>query len=289
VRVKFSGGWRRLAGAAVLCSAFMAPGVVAGPPAQNPDTMMPEQRVAKARELLNRLVDALGGSAYLEARERACDGRRAQFGHSGELLGFLDFKDFWRYPDKHRTDYSKKGNIIDLFNGDEGWTLDRAGVSPEPPQAVSDFQKMVKLNVDNLLRGGLKDPNLNTNYAGPDIIDMRQVEWVEISDGERTLRLGIERSSHLLLHSEIIGIDENTQERSKETTIYTNYQLKDGVMVALQVSRERNGQRYYQAFYENCTFNPHFSEDMFTKEALEKRYAQVGSKKDREKYKNAKD
>ena len=258
-------------------------------PEQNPDTMLPEQRVAKARQILSQLTEALGGPAYLEVRERECDGRRAQFGHAGELMGFIDFKDYWRYPDKHRIDYSKKGNIIDAFDGNQGWTMDRAGVSEEPAQAVSDFAAAVKYNVDNVLRSGLKDQSLNLNYAGQGIVDMRPVDWVEISDGQRTLRLGIDRTSHLLLHSVMNSVDENTQERTEETTIYTNYQRIGGVMVGLQVSRERNGQRYYQAFYDTCTFDPHLPEDMFTKTALEKRYAQVGNKKDKDRYRNARD
>ena len=135
-------------------------------PEQNPDTMLPEQRVAKAREILSQLTEALGGPAYLEVRERECDGRRAQFGHAGELMGFIDFKDYWRYPDKHRIDYSKKGNIIDAFDGNQGWTMDRAGVSEEPAQAVSDFAATVKYNVDNVLRFGLKDPNFESELCG---------------------------------------------------------------------------------------------------------------------------
>ena len=289
---KFPKAWARLSCALVLASAAYIvrdTAIAAMRPEQNPDTMLPEQRVAKAREILGQLTDALGGPAYLEVRERECDGRRAQFGHAGELMGFIDFKDYWRYPDKHRTDYSKKGNIIDAFDGNQGWTMDRAGVSEEPAQAVSDFAAAVKYNVDNVLRVGLKDKNLNLNYAGQGIVDMRPVDWVEISDDQRTLRLGIDRSSHLLLHSVMTSVDENTQERTEETTIYTNYQRKGGVMVALQVSRERNGQRYYQAFYDTCTFDPHLPEDMFSKAALEKRYAQVGNKKDKDRYRNARD
>jgi len=289
---RFPKAWARLSCAFVLVSAaYIATNtaIAAMRPEQNPDTMLPEQRVAKAREILNQLTEALGGPAYLEVRERECDGRRAQFGHAGELMGFIDFKDYWRYPDKHRTDYSKKGNIIDAFDGNQGWTMDRAGVSEEPAQAVSDFAATVKYNVDNVLRSGLKDQSLNLNYAGQGIVDMRPVDWVEISDDQRTLRLGIDRSSHLLLHSVMTSVDENTQERTQETTIYTNYQRKGGVMVALQVSRERNGQRYYQAFYDTCTFDPHLPEDMFSKAALEKRYAQVGNKKDKDRYRNARD
>jgi hypothetical protein len=292
VWVKFPKVWTRLSCALVLvCAACIAShvAIAAVRPEQNPDAMMPEQRVAKAREILSLLTEALGGPAYLEVRERECDGRRAQFGHAGELMGFIDFKDYWRYPDKHRTDYSKKGNIIDAFDGNQGWTMDRAGVSEEPAQAVSDFAAAVKYNVDNVLRFGLKDKTLNLNYAGRGIVDMRPVDWVEISDDQRTVRLGIDRTSHLLLHSVMTSVDENTQERTEETTIYTNYQRKGGVMVPLQVSRERNGQRYYQAFYDTCTFDPHLPEDMFSKGALEKRYAQVGNKKDKDRYRNARD
>jgi hypothetical protein len=290
VRLKSSRGWVRLI-VALLSLTWLytaAPPSVAASPSQNPDIMLPEQNVAKARQTLGQLIDALGGPAFLEVRERECDGRRAQFGHNGELTGFIDFKDYWRYPDKHRIDYSKKRNVIDIFNGDQGWTMDRGGVSEEPPGAVSDFQALVKHSVDNLLRTRLKDPTLNVRYAGVGIVDMRQVDWVEILEGQRTLRLAIDRSSHLLLRSVVSSIDEEMQARTEETTIYTNYQRKDGVMVALQISRERDGKRFFQAFYETCTFNPHLAEDMFTRAALERRYAEVGSKKDRDKYKYAK-
>jgi hypothetical protein len=292
VWLKFSNAWKRFSCALLLVSAaYVASNaaIAAMRPGQNPDAMMPEQRVAKAREILNQLTEALGGPAYLEVRERECDGRRAQFGHAGELLGFIDFKDYWRYPDKHRIDYSKKGNIIDVFDGNQGWTMDRAGVSEEPAQAVSDFAVAAKYNVDNVLRFGLKDQTLNLNYAGQGIVDMHPVDWVEISDDQRTLRLGIDRSSHLLLHSVMNSVDENTQQRMQETTIYTNYQRKGSVMVALQVSRERNGERNYQAFYDTCTFDPHLPEDMFSKAALETRYAQVGNKKDKDRYRNARE
>jgi len=291
VWLRFSKVWALLSCLVLMSAAYIASNgaIAAVRPEQNPDTMLPEQRVAKARQILSQLTEALGGPAYLEVRERECDGRRAQFGHAGELMGFIDFKDYWRYPDKHRIDYSKKGNVIDAFDGNQGWTMDRAGVSEEPAQAVSDFAAAVKYNVDNVLRSGLKDQSLNLYYAGQGIVDMRPVDWVEISDGQRTLRLGIDRTSHLLLHSVINSVDENTQERTEETTIYTNYQRIGGVMIALQVSRERNGQRYYQAFYDICTFDPHLPEDMFTKTALEKRYAQVGNKKDKDRYRNARD
>ncbi len=259
--------------------------------AQNPDSMMPEESAAKARAILGQLIDALGGSAFTEVRERECDGRRANFGHNGELTGYIEFKDYWRYPDKHRIDYSKKGNIIDMFNGDEGWTMDRSGVSEEPATSVADFQDAVKRNVDNLLRLHLQDKDFLLRWGGMDLVDMKQVDWVEFGDpaDERSQRLAVERSSHLLVRSVIVSVDPTYNQRTKETTIYTNYQRLGGVMTPLQVSREHDGRRFYQAFYSACQYNSGLPADFFTKAALEKRFMEVGDKKDKDKYKNSRD
>jgi hypothetical protein len=113
--------------------------------AQNPDMMDPDKSAAKAQELLRQLIDALGGQRYLQLQSLQCEGRLAQFGHNGEMTGFVNFRDFRMFPDKKRTDIGKKGNIIDLFSGDEGWTLDRGGVSEEPAPAVADFQEAAML------------------------------------------------------------------------------------------------------------------------------------------------
>jgi len=255
---------------------------------QNPDSMMPDQSAAKAKQVLRQLIEAQGGLSYVGVRERECEGRRAQFGHSGDLTGFIDFKDYWHYPDKHRVDYSKKGNIIDLFNGDHGWTMDRSGVSEEPPTSVADFQESVKRNIDNLLRVRLKEPGLFLRYGGTDLVDLKEIEWVEITDSEqRVFRLAIDHSSHLLVRSVVITVDENTHERAEDVVVYTNYHLLDGVQTPLQITRERDGRKIYQAFLEGCKYNSGMPDDFFSREALEKRFAEVGSKKEKDKFKNS--
>ncbi|GAC1661660.1 MAG: hypothetical protein NVS9B4_14210 [Candidatus Acidiferrum sp.] len=249
----------------------------------------PDQNTSKAKKILDQLIDALGGQVYLNVHARECDGRRAQFGHNGELTGYIDFKDYWRYPDQHRTEYSKKGNVADVFSGDHGWTLDRSGVSPEPESAVAEFKESLQRSVDNLLRRRLKENGLNINYSGTDVIDMKQVDWVDVADRTRTIRLAVERSSHLLLRNVVIGQDETTGERTQDTTVYANYHAKDGVMLPLQITREHDGRKIFQAFYDDCKINPTLPEDLFTQASLEKRFSAVGSKKDKERYKNARD
>ena len=279
---------------------------------QNPDTMMPEANQAKAREILKAVTDEMGGSAYFNITQRQCSGRRARFGHAGELEGYIEFNEYWQYPDKTRTEYIAKGHntilkyflgidgleisaggtIITQYNGNQGWIMDRGGVEEAPETSVAEFQEGLKRNADNVLRVRVKEPGVSVRYAGPDIVDLKPIEWVEIRDKEdRVVRLAVEKSTHLLLRSVATITDDASgqPERTDETTIYSNYQRVGGLNVPLQISRERNGHKNYQAFLNSCNYDPGLPPDFFTKAALEKKFAEVGKKKDKEKYKNAKD
>ena len=248
--------------------------------AQNPETLMPDASTAKAKQVLDDLVNAFGGPAYLEIRESDCEGRMARFGHAGDLTGYTNFKDYWRYPDTNRTDYSKKGVIIDLYSGDKGWTLDRGGVSEQTATAVADFQEQTKRDINNLLRIRIKEPGMLIRYGGTDIVDLKTVDWVDITDSEqRNFRLAVDRTTHWLVRSVVTIEDPESHEHNVETYIYTNYQLMDSVWTPLQITLDRNGRRINQIFYQSCKFNPGLPSEMFTRAALDKRFSEVGSKK----------
>jgi hypothetical protein len=79
--------------------------------AQNPDTLMPEQSIAKGKQILSDLINAFGGAGYTEVRESECTGRRVLFGHSEDVVGNIEFAELRRYPDKVRTEYVGKGRF----------------------------------------------------------------------------------------------------------------------------------------------------------------------------------
>ena len=212
----------------------------------------------------------------------------------------IDFSEYRRYPDKVRTEYISKGRntilasligvdgldfthggiVISLYNGDHGWTFDRSGVSELPATAIGDFQEQVKRNVDNLLRLRLKEEGIFIRFGGSDTVDLKPVDWIEITDSqERKFRLAVDRSTHLLVRSVVITKDEENQQINEDVTIYTNYQLKDSVWTPLQISREHNGRRTAQIFYDTCRFNPGFPDELFTKASLEKRGSEIDIKR----------
>jgi len=73
--------------------------------------------------------------------------------------------------------------------------------------------------------------------------------------------------------------NENTGQMQEDISIYTNYQSKNGVEVPMQITRERDGRRISQIFYDTCQINPQLPGDYFTREALVQRFKETGGKK----------
>jgi hypothetical protein len=242
--------------------------------AQNPDDMLPAPSAAKAKAILAQAVAALGGPAYLNLRNSDCTGRAAQFEHSGAVGGYIQFHDFKEMPDKNRMEYGAKANIVDLYAGNQGWALDRGGVSEIPAPAMADYQEALKTDLNTILRYRLNDDTLTVRYGGSDVVDLKEAEWVEIVDREgHTIRMAFDKKTSLPIRTVVTQRDPETGDRIQRGTYYTSYHLIAGIQTPFQVSRFRNDQQTYQIFYEGCQYNTGGSPDRFTRASLDAYFA----------------
>jgi hypothetical protein len=261
--------------------------------------LLPDQSAAKAKQLLQQVITALGGQAYLNVRDSECVGRISQFGTVGDVADNTDFRQLWLLPDKNRTEYTTQsqhsfieavlgfgglylthgGAIVTVFNGDQGWQLDKAGVSDDSEEMVKDFKEQLMSDMNNMLRIRLKEPGVEASYAGPDLIDMKEAEWIEFTDGDhRNLRLGIDKLTHLPLRWVVTTRDPETRVNTEVSTKYTQYMTLDGVKAPLSLEVTRNDRRVSQTFLSSCKFNSDITPELFTRAALEQRASQETKK-----------
>jgi outer membrane lipoprotein-sorting protein len=266
-----------------LAAAALAACVLASPPpanAQNPDTIPAAQSTAQAKAIIQQLIEGMGGPAYLNMHDSDCTGRLSQFSPiTGERGAYLEFQEFRMPPDKLRREYTKKARIIDVYNGNRGWSLDKGGVEDGDAVAVANFQATVQMSLDNLLRFRLSDPTLYFHYGGEDAVDLRQADWVEIEDtDERTFRVAVDRSTHLPVRFIVVTHNPQTRDVTHDVTIFANWHTEEGIPTAFTVRRERDDRPLSQSFYYSCKYNTGLSASFFTREALAERWKQMGHK-----------
>ncbi len=251
-----------------------------GARAQNPDEILPAASAAKAKALLQQAIEGLGGAAYLNVHNSDCSGRYAQFQHSGDIGGYIEIREYREMPDKQRVEYGPKGNIVNIYAGDKGWTLDKGGVSDVPATDMAEYQEQIKMQMGNLLRNRMNDDSLFFRYGGSDVVDLKEADWVEIGDREgRTLRIAIGHGDHLPIRSVLTARDAKTGEKSENSTYYTTYHLIDGIQTPFRVSRYLNERQTFQAFFDRCSYNVDLPANFFTRESLEQRFGQLQKKK----------
>lgn len=257
--------------------------------AQEGEILLPEQSAAKAKELLQGMIQALGGPAYLNLKDSTCQGRLGSFGHSGALSGYETFWDFVKFPDKDRTEFSKKRNIINVSNGNQGWVLDRGGVSEESASQIADHQHDLQVDLDYILRYRLNESGMIFRYLGSDIVDLKEADWIEIDDPQgHEIRIAIAKLTHLPIRKEVAGRDPVTHVRNEQVDYYSNFENVDGVQLYFGQTRIQNGMKVFQVFYDpaGCRINTGLQDSFFTKESLEQRWTQVGKKGKKEKGKD---
>jgi hypothetical protein len=174
---------------------------------------------------------------------------------------------------------SHGGVLVTVFNGDQGWILDKAGVTEQPEDVTKNFVEQVKSGMNNMLRSRMNEDGVELRYAGTDLADMKEVEWIEFSDRDhRALRLAVERSTHLPLRWVVEKRDPETRVRTEIATSYTQFVSVDGVLTPLSITRSQNDRRISQTYLTSCKFNSNLSPDLFTRAALEQQASEVAKK-----------
>jgi hypothetical protein len=143
---------------------FCAAVVAQQEPAPKPSPQDP----AKVDAILNRAIEVLGGSAYLNVKTVVGRGFFTSF-HEGMSQIPARFVDYISYPDQERTEFIGDGiRVIQTNSGETGWLYDGAtkSLSDMKEKQIEDFKRGMRTSVENLLRGWWKKENATLSYVG---------------------------------------------------------------------------------------------------------------------------
>ncbi len=224
--------------------------------------LMPTQSLAQsnAREILDKAIQKLGGSAYLEATDVEAHGRFFQF-QRGQLVGGEHFTDYLKFPDKERTEFGEDGKTVRINNGDQGWNIQDKEVEPQIEEQIETFWEEFKVSLDYILRTVVAQPETTVQFVGRDMIDFKRVDILELRDEDRTrINLYIERDSGLVMKKTVRRIDSP----SVHEEVYSNYHLIQDILTPLMINRYTDGAKTMELRMTEVAYNTGVPERFFT-------------------------
>ncbi len=220
----------------------------------------------KARALVDGMIQALGGEAYLTAQDYYSEGRSGSY-HNESLQGTSLFYRFWKWPDKDRIELTKQRDIVQLYVGDDAYEITYKGIRPlslEKEERVKQAIIRRHYSLENVLRNWLKEPGILLLDEGPSISEGHMAEKLTIINSKNeSVTILVDPSTHLPLEKRFSVRDPRYRDRDEEVQIYGDWKEFQGINTPRMTVIKRNGETISQQIILNITYNIHPPDALF--------------------------
>jgi len=234
-------------------------------PAQKP-AAAEQTNQQKARHLVDQMIEALGGQAYLNVQDSYAEGRLGNF-HNETLTAWGLYYRYWKWPDKERTELTPQRDIVQLYLGGDAYEITYKGIQMLDPNKDEKLkQGLIRrhYSLENVLRSWLKEPGVLLLDEGPSLSEGQMTEKITIINSQNeAVTLLISPETHLPLEKRFSTRDPRYRERDDEATIYGNWKVIEGVNTPRIMLTRRNGETISQQIILNITYNTHPPDNLF--------------------------
>jgi hypothetical protein len=234
------------------------------PPAPSQAIPVEQESAHKAQALIDQMIQALGGQAYLTIQDISQEGRTYSF-HLGipNSLG-VQFWRFYKFPDKDRMELTKKRDVSFVENGDKGYEITYKGVRAQDAKDLADYLRRREYSLDWVLRRWLHEPGVALFYEGATVAEQRNAEQVTIMNARNQgVTLFIDADTHLPVKKTFSWRDPTDKQRNVEDEVYDAYRPVQGIMTPFSVTRFYNGDMSNQRFLTAVSYNQGLSDSLF--------------------------
>jgi hypothetical protein len=229
-----------------------------------PTANLEDENAGRAKTVLEQGIEALGGSAYLNIRDREQQGRGYSFHHGRSSGNGVLFWGFSEFPDKERVELTQQRDITELYVGNKGWELTYKGAHPLEEKDLSEYLRRRRFSLDTILRTWVKDPTVVLLYEGNAIAAQHPALRVTLINAQNeSVSLFFDADTHLPIKKSFEWRDPVDKQKNLEEEIYENYRAVAGIMAPYNLTRYFNGDMASQRFLNTVTINQGLDQAMF--------------------------
>jgi hypothetical protein len=227
----------------------------------------------KSQQVINKAIEVLGGSAYLNVKSVVGKGFFSPF-REGASLPPARFLDYIVYPDRERTEFSGAGiKTIQTNVGDTGWLYDGGvrKITDQQPAQIEDFKRTMKTSLENLLRGWWQKDGAKVRYVGRREAGVAKRNetlrltypdgfWIEYEFGARD---GL--PAKIIYKRSRKNLDSGDVEEATEEDQLFKFIAVSGVTQPWVIDHFVNGQQSTRINYESVIYNQPLPDSLFAK------------------------
>lgn len=226
----------------------------------------------QARVVLDAMVKALGGDAWLNMRNRFQSGQVAGFFQGNPNPGTMLVFEYHAWPDRDRIDVTKHRDVVDFFVGREGWEVTYRGKSPLPQDHVEEYLRSRDHSIETAVKVWLKDPKTILVYEGQHLADRHLAEQVTLISAQNdSITILTDAQTHLPLQRVFQWRDPVYKDKNTDVEEYDGYHVVDGIPTPYTITRLKNGEMVRQFYLRRIAYNQDLPPDFWSVDAAARR------------------
>lgn len=240
------------------------------------------ENARKARAVLDRTIQALGGQAFLTYQNRSEEGRYYPLYHGRSNSTGIPYNYYAAYPEKDRFEVihlrhvfllyfsvsnikiKDKSDIVLIHNGLKGYETTYKGTAAQDPKDLADYLRRREHSLEWVCRKWINDPTVALFYDGVAVVDGKAADQVTMLNSQNdSATVFVDQNTNLPLKTSYSWRDPQDKQRNTEETIYDNYKLVQGIMTPHSITRLFNGDMSQQRFINVAKYNLPLPDSMF--------------------------
>lgn len=228
----------------------------------------------QGRKLLDQMVKALGGPAWLNRGTERLEGRSASF-YKGQPNPYeAQFEEYLRVkPFGERVVIvskigvfipTSKRDVAEVWTADNGYEITFRGKKELLKADVDDFVRRRKHSLDTVVNDWLKRPDTLVTFEGTVMDERRLVDKVSVITADNdAVTLALDHETHLPRSRSFQYRNTTYKDFDTDQERYDDWQPENGIMTALTITRYRNGDMVGQRFLTKVQYGLPLPEDLF--------------------------
>lgn len=241
-----------------------------------------ETQEQHGRRLLDEMLKALGGDAWLNKTTSTMEGQTASF-FSGQPTGsVVRFVQYKRYePESTRVEFltergmimpGMKKDVVHLWTDGQGYEKTYKGTTVLPEKQVVDYFRRQAHSLEVVMRTWVKQPGVVILYDGTGTRDRRPVDKVSILGANNdAVEIEIEQDTHYPLQRSFQWRDQQFKDYDIDEEVYGDWRVFQGIATPMNMTGYRNGDMAAQTFYTKVRFNDPLGPELFDKDRVEQK------------------
>ena len=220
--------------------------------------------VQKAYQVLNQMLRALGGDAWLGVRTMQTQGRAYTFNHGQPTSMSIQYWRFWEWPDKERVEVTKDRDIIEIYNGDLAYETTYKGTVTQDDKETQNYLRGRDHSLESVLRKWLPAQGSSILYSGTAMVERNMADEITVLNSSNdSVTISVDSTTHLPVKVGFSWRDPADRQFDDESVIFSNYKPVQGVQTPYGVVRNRNGEMISQRFLQSITYNADLAPSLF--------------------------